>query len=268
MSYITAESATIRRKDGSTVQLIGPPAQQLYLHRNTQDQSVKWLRLLGGRNEFERSRQQQIVDRLADAERPGRKRVLLIGDSIRMRLRDTTGYGLHAYDRLIDHVNLTHIPHNTGGTIAVLDYLGDWLSCRPDIVHINAGLHDLATTPPGAPPHPWHKAPENYAENLRRIVAIIRSAGVEDIVWALNTPVHDQWHTTDRKLHRLNKDVILYNQIATEVMAELNLPVNDLFQPIMDAGLETCLMRDGVHLRHTGSALLGRIVADRILTMC
>ena len=265
MSYITAESATIRRKDGSTRHLEGQAAQALYLHRNTHGQGYKRLCLLGGRNEFERSRQEQIIDRLAEAERPGRKRVLLIGDSIRMRIRNTTGYGLHAYNHLMDHFHLTHIPHNTGGTIAVLNHLEDWLSCRPDIVHVNAGLHDLATAAPGAPPHPWNRLPEQYAENLRRIIAIIRDAGVEEIVWALNTPVHDQWHTTSRQLHRLNKDVILYNQTATEVMAELHIPINDLFQPILEAGLETCLLRDGVHLTHTGSALLGRIVADRIL---
>lgn len=268
MSYITAELATIRRKDGSTVQLNGPFAQRLYLHRNAQDQSVKWLRLLGGRNEFERSRQQQIVDRLADAEAPGRKRVLLIGDSIRMRLRDSTGYGLHAYEHLLDHVNLTHIPHNTGGTTPVLEYLNDWLSCRPDIVHINAGLHDLATSATGAYPHRSYNPLDKYANNLRQIIEMINIAGVETTIWALNTPVHDQWHTTDRKLHRLTKDVVLYNQIAAEVMAELDIPINDLHQPMLDAGLETCLMRDGVHLTHTGSALLGRIVMDRILTMC
>lgn len=265
MSYITAESATIRRKDGSTRHLEGQAAQALYLHRNTHGQGYKRLCLLGGRNEFERSRQEQIIDRLAEAERPGRKRVLLIGDSIRMRIRDTTGYGLHAYDRLIDHFNLTHIPHNTGGTIAVLNHLEDWLSCRPDIVHVNAGLHDLATAPRGAPPHPSHQPPEIYAKNVRQIVEVINTAGVETTIWVLNTPVRDQWHTTNRKLHRLNKDVILYNQTATEIMAELDIPINDLFQPILEAGLETCLMRDGVHLTHTGSALLGRIVADRIL---
>ena len=268
MRYITAESATIHRKDGSTVQLTGFAAQRLYLHRNTQDQSVKWLRLLGGRNEFERSRQQQIVDRLADAERPDRKRVLLIGDSIRMRLRDTTGYGSHAYKHLLNHVNLTHIPHNTGGTTPVLEYLNDWLSCRPDIVHINAGLHDLATAAPGEPPHRSYNPPDKYAKNLRQIIEMINIAGVKTTIWALNTPVHDEWHTTDRKLHRLTKDVVLYNQIGTEVMTELNIPTNDLFQPILDGGLETCLMRDGVHLAHAGSALLGRIVSDRILKMC
>ena len=268
MSYIAAESATIRRKDGSTVQLTGPHAQQLYLHRNTQDLSVKWLRLLGGRNEFERSRQQQIVDRLADAERPGRKRVLLIGDSIRMRLRDTTGYGLHTYKYLLDHVNLTHIPHNTGGTTPVLEHLDDWLSCRPDIVHINAGLHDLATPAPGTQPHRPYNTPETYASNLRRIVELLRNAGVPQVIWALSTPVHDQWHTTSRRLRRANKDVILYNQIATQVMAELDVPINDLCQPIIEMGLERCLMRDGVHLGHLGSTLLGKIVANRISQYC
>ncbi len=268
MRYIAAEEATIRMKDGSTQRLQGEAAQKLCLQRTIKRQGDKRLRLLGGRNEFEQSRQQQIVDRLADAERPGRKRVLLIGDSIRMRLCNTTGYGLHAYDRLIDYVNLSHIPHNTGGTIGVLDYLNDWLSCQPDIVHINAGLHDLATAPPGAPPRPYHQSPNSYAKNLRRIIEMINIAGVKTTIWALNTPVHDQWHTTDRKLHRLTKDVFLYNRIAVEVMTELDIPINDLFQPILDAGLETCLMRDGVHLAHTGSALLGRIVADRILKMC
>ncbi len=265
MRYIAAEEATIRMKDGSTRRLQGEAAQKLCLQRTLRRQGDKRLRLLGGRNEFEQSRQQQIVDRLADAERRGRKRVLVIGDSIRMRLRDSTGYGLHAYNHLIDRVNLTHIPHNTGGTTPVLQHLNDWLSCRPDIVHINAGLHDLATAAPGAPPHRSYVAPETYAKNLRRIIEMINIAGVQTTIWALNTPVHDQWHTAGWRLRRRNKDVTLYNQIATEVMAELNIPVNDLFQPILEAGLESCLMRDGVHLTHTGSALLGRIVADRIL---
>ncbi len=265
MNYITAEAATIRLKDGSKRRLDDVRARSLYLSRAAQDQAGKPLRVLGGRNEFERTRQQQIVDRLTAAEVPGRKRVLLIGDSIRMRIRDSTGYGLHAYDRLIDHFNLTHIPHNTGSTTAVLNNLEDWLSCRPDIVYLNAGLHDLATAPRGAPPPPSHQPPEIYAKNVRQIIEMINTAEVEMTIWALNTPVHDQWHTTDRKLHRLNKDVILYNQTATEVMAELDIPINDLFQPILEAGLEACLMRDGVHLTHTGSALLGRIVADRIL---
>ena len=131
-----------------------------------------------------------------------------------------------------------------------------------------SGLHDLATAAPYARKPLSHNPPKLYAANLRRIVQIIQRAGVSTIVWALNTPVHDQWHTSDRKLHRRNNDVIRYNQIAAEVMAESNIPINDLFQPIMKMGLERSLMRDGVHLRHEGSALLGKIVANQLLQYC
>lgn len=135
-------------------------------------------------------------------------------------------------------------------------------------MHVNAGLHDLATATRGARKPASRNPPKQYAANLGRIIQIIERAGVSKIVWALNTPVDNQWHASDRKLHRRIEDVIQYNKIATEVMGELNIAVNDPFQPIMKTGLERSLMRDGVHVRHQGSALLGNIVANRILQYC
>ena len=129
-------------------------------------------------------------------------------------------------------------------------------------------MHDLATAAPGRYPHRCYNPPDEYAKNLRQIIEMINIAGVQTTIWALNTPIHDQWQTTDRKMHRLNHDVILYNQIAAEVMAELDVPINDLSQPMMRMGLERCRMRDGVHLRHESSTLLGKIVANRISQYC
>ena len=135
-------------------------------------------------------------------------------------------------------------------------------------MHVNAGLHDFATAARGVRKLASHNPPKQYAAKLGRIIQIIERAGVREIVWALHTPVDNQWHASDRKLHRRIEDVIQYNKIATEVMGELNIPVNDLFPPIMKTGSERSLMRDGVHLRHQGSALLGNIVANRISQYC
>jgi hypothetical protein len=184
------------------------------------DKSPKWMNYNGGRSEFEAFRQMKLLNWLKSEERPGLKRCMIIGDSIRMRLGDTSGYGFFAYQSLVGKVNLTHVPHNTGGTIFVKPNIEHWTECRPDIVHINAGLHDLAVNPRGEePPYSYH-SPEDYAENLRLVFQSLKGRGVEHIIWADNTPVLDDWHLyrpgteTLRKVVRYNKDVQTYNTRA------------------------------------------------------
>ena len=68
------------------------------------------------------------------------KKVILIGDSIRMGYQPTVQQAL---------LNQAHVwvPQENGGTSTnVLAHLDEWiLSHRPDIVHLNCGLHDLKT---------------------------------------------------------------------------------------------------------------------------
>jgi lysophospholipase L1-like esterase len=224
----------------------------------------KLLDRLGGSNEFQRYRQARIVDDLHSRHRPERKRAMIIGDSIRMRQSNSTGYGLYAYERLKDRVNLFHVPHNCGSSTAVLQYLDDWLRCRPHVVHINAGLHDLVYAIQGDTPSS-HVSAAQYAANLRAIFARMRDARVESVIWGLNTPVHEAWHNVrGRRLGRRNADIRAYNAAAVAVARDAGIEVTDLFTPLWEAGVERVLLADGVHLNPGGARLLGDAVAAAV----
>ncbi len=228
------------------------------------DCAYKPLSTAGGRNEFERWTQRDILARVKAAEQPGLSRVMLIGDSIRMRLKNATGYVLHAYRHLIGKVNLIHIPHNCGGTRGLLGNIDDWLTAKPDLIHVNAGLHDLVLGRKRREPLTYQDIP-TYQNNLRSLFSKMTDAGAR-VIWALNTPVDDEWHSRgDRFVIRINSDVIAYNEASKDVAVGFNIPVNDLYTPLMEAGVRTVLLPDGVHLSHKGSVIAGKLVADAVL---
>lgn len=222
----------------------------------------KSLTIPGGRNEFETSRQKQIIEWLQRNEKPGRKRVLFIGDSVFMRLQSTTGYCLHAYQNLIDHFNITHIPHHIGGSKSVLMSIDEWLACRPDVVHFNTGLHDLTLHPSGIK-LPSYNTFEQYASNLSQIIEVIKQHAVPHIIWASNTPLDEDKY--NGKICRRMADIVKYNAAAELVMRANNVEINDLYAAIMQIGIDECMLPDGGHPNYRGSALIGRLVADRIL---
>lgn len=270
MRALIPESATIEYSDGATEELLREEAIALYL-ANRSTVPEKRLGVIGGRNEFERARQLKVIRWLTAAERHGRARVMLIGDSIRMRQSDTTGYGLHAYRKLINNYNISHVSHNTENSGLVFQYINDWLNCRPNIVHFNAGLHDLSTSPNTDVLPPWHHPIPRYQDNLRKIIESMRGAGVTTIIWASSTPVHDGWHNLDvrtgktRGVMRTNDDVIRYNEAAAAVMRECDVPINDLYGVVVKEGVEKCLISDGVHLSAHGAGVVGAEVARVIV---
>ena len=150
ITYARAVRGTVTLTDGTTIEIEGDDANRVWVgHNFVNRMGRKNIAVIGGRNEMERWRQRQVIEWLAAHERPELPRVLIVGDSIRMRLNDCTGYGLYAYKELLDSWNISHIPHNTGGSGGVRSFIEDWLTSRPDVVHLHAGLHDLTLTPHG-----------------------------------------------------------------------------------------------------------------------
>lgn len=270
-------SAVVRMSDGSRHSVPGHRVIDLYhavedpvppFGDDDDAMGIKPLSRNGGKDEFARDRQWQIIKWLGEHRVPGAPAVMIIGDSIKMRISDGTGYGHHAYQRLVGKCNLIHIPHNCGGTKSVLPNLDNWLSAAPDIVFINCGLHDLATFSGGGLPTGYSN-PDQYADNLRKIFSQIKSAGVKEVIWAPNTPVDDEWHATVRRagkrlVIRKNRDVVIYNARASEIASSFDLPIADLYTPLIDSGLRKVLLSDGVHLNHQGSALCGKLVAEAV----
>ena len=184
------------------------------------------------------------------------KSVTLIGDSIRM------GYQPIVEQLLGEQARLWG-PKKNGGTSAnVLAHLDEWvLSHSPDILHLNCGLHDLKTefgaTSQGVPPG-------QYKANLRQIVERIVGQGSIQLIWAATTPVNEAWHHARKPFDRFEADVLAYNAVAIEVVTEYGVPVNNLYQVMMDAGRDKHLTPDGVHFSPAGYTLLGQAVADAI----
>jgi lysophospholipase L1-like esterase len=128
-------------------------------------------------------------------------------------------------------------------------------------VHINCGLHDLKRPFDGRD----NQVPlEEYAGNLEEILIYLGKETSAQVIWGLTTPVNHVWHHQNKPFDRFEEDVVEYNQVAREIAAEQEVPVNDLSAVIVSAGRDELLKEDGVHFKPEGYALLGRAVADCI----
>lgn len=185
-------------------------------------------------------------------------RVLLVGDSIRL------GYAPGVAQRLSGKAIVISLPENGGDSANVLAHLDEWiLQQKPDVVHLNCGLHDLRR----AKKDGRHQVElDRYTENLRRIVARIRERTDAALVFADTTPIVDDRHAKrGDDYDRTEADVRRYNAVAIKVMGELGVPVHDLHWVVEQGGPETMLGTDGTHYTAAGSDRLAEAVADCVL---
>lgn len=182
------------------------------------------------------------------------KKIILIGDSIRV------GYQETVRDELAGTAEICWVEQNGGNTQKVLDHLDEWvISQKPDVVHINCGLHDLkkefgseeAAIPLDA-----------YEANVREILRKLSQETDATVVWAATTPVNEDWHHERKGFDRFEADVTAYNRAATQAAQDMGVAVNDLFAVVTDAGRDEYLTPDGVHFTPEGCVLLGKAVAE------
>ncbi|NQU39867.1 MAG: hypothetical protein HQ523_07945 [Lentisphaerae bacterium] len=182
--------------------------------------------------------------------------VALIGDSIRM------GYEESVRNELSGWADVWTPEQNGGTSENILAHLDEWLATgHPSILHINCGLHDLrkefGQDTPAVPL-------DRYAENVRTILTRTKTERELTVIWALTTPVNQEWHHKNKSFDRLETDVIAYNLVAAKIAGEWDVVVNDLFATVMSAGRDTVLLPDGVHFKPEAYALLGKTVATCI----
>jgi dienelactone hydrolase/lysophospholipase L1-like esterase len=189
---------------------------------------------------------------------PELPKVVLVGDSIRL------GYAAEVAKRLSGKAVIISPPENGGDSTNVLAHLDEWvLRHKPDIVHLNCGLHDLKRSK--ADGH--HQVElEQYGENLRQIVARIRAGSNAVLVFANTTPILDERHAKrGADFDRTEADVRRYNAKAIAIMGELGVPVDDLHWVVEEGGAATMLGPDGTHDTPAGSDRLAEAVADCVL---
>lgn len=183
------------------------------------------------------------------------KKIALIGDSIRM------GYQATVIEQLAGVAEIVSPEKNGGDSRNVLAHLDEWvIDLRPDIVHLNCGLHDLKRE--FATPEQTQVPLEEYRQNLETIFRRITDTGAT-LIWATITPVIYENHHAKKGFDRREEDVDAFNAVALEVARKFSLPVNDLNAVVMHAGREKLMAEgDGVHFFPDGYRVLGMAVAE------
>lgn len=183
---------------------------------------------------------------------PGLPRVLLIGDSISM------GYTLPVRKLLEGKANVHRIPQNGGPSKTGVANLERWLATgKWDVIHFNHGIHDLKVMPDGK----LQVEPAEYEANLRTIVSKLQATGAK-VIFALTTPIPENLRRGERRFGSEDS----YNAIATRVMKEKRIPINDLHTEVKPRLSELQIPKD-LHYKPEGSAFLAARVAEAISTV-
>jgi lysophospholipase L1-like esterase len=196
----------------------------------------------------------------ASQAEPRLPKVVLIGDSIRMAYAPEVA-------RLVEgKAIIVSAKANGGDSANLLKNLTVWaIAEKPDIVHFNCGIHDTKKDKQSGK---FQVPPEQYEKNLRAIVERLRQETSAKVVFATTTPIIDDRAAAKREkatYELLDTSVVEYNSIATRVMRDLKVPVNDLRSVIGDGEQRGQLMSDdGVHFTAAGTKKLAQAVADMI----
>lgn len=187
------------------------------------------------------------------------KQVFCLGDSIRL------GYEPVVVKELSGWANVTEMGETQGGdTRNVLLHLDEWvLSKKYDIVHMNAGLHDMIRA---VGPGPTTQVPfAEYRENLRKIFGKVREQTQSKLIFGLTTPVNLAWQLESKyPCNRIDEDVQQYNLAVLEVAGEFRVQINDLYTVVKEYGMERMHDTDGAHFTAAGNQILGKHVAAAI----
>ena len=144
----------------------------------------------------------------------------------------------------------------------MLKNLDEWvINEKPDVVHINAGLHDLKLKDTS------YQVPlVDYEKNLKTILERIRKETKAKIIFATTTPILDSLHAQRKAgFDRFEADVQKYNIAAVSVMKQAGLPINDLHGLVESRGKEKLMGGDGTHYTQEGYEMLAVAVTDSIL---
>jgi len=183
-------------------------------------------------------------------------KVVLVGDSIRI------GYA-PLVAKLLDGKAIVISPKPNGEDSGnVLRNLEEWVVReKPDVVHINAGLHDLKLKDKS------YQVPlVEYETNLKTILERIQRGTEAKVVFATTTPILDNLHAR-RKVgfDRFEADVQKYNSAAVTIMKQAGVPINDLHRLVEGGGKETLISGDGTHYTQDGYEMLAAAVTESIL---
>ncbi len=159
----------------------------------------------------------------------------LIGDSISMQYTYELSKDLQGHYKF-ERKNGPETPSldipggsNGGDSRMVLGYLKQKYAdpnFHPDILLVNAGLHDIKRNPKT---NEIVITPEKYAQNLADIDSLAREHHAK-LIWINTTPINDARHNKPGMgFFRYNADVQQYNKIAQTVLGDKGVSIIDLY---------------------------------------
>jgi lysophospholipase L1-like esterase len=183
-------------------------------------------------------------------------KVVLIGDSIRM------GYAPLVAKQLDGKAIVVSPEPNGEDSSNVLKNLEEWvIKEKPDVVHMNAGLHDLKLKDKS-----YQVPVAEYEKNLKAILRRIQKETKAKVIFATSTPILDNLHAQRKAgFDRFERDVQTYNMAAITIMKQAGVPINDLHKLVEDGGKEKLIGGDGTHYTPAGYEMLAAAVTDSIL---
>jgi acyl-CoA thioesterase-1 len=163
---------------------------------------------------------------------------------------------------LAGKANVQHPEVNCWSTEFALEHIRQWIGKkRWDVIYFNFGLHDLKYLDDKGDYVTPDKGKQvssltQYQANLKSIVTTLQRTGAK-LVFATTTPVPSGANG------RVQGDEIRYNAAASEVMREMGVEIDDLWN-VVNPSLATLQQPRNVHFTNEGSHVLGVEVASRI----
>ena len=180
------------------------------------------------------------------AEEKALPRVLILGDSVYNVPSQSTAAQLKGKAEVV-YVRLE--PGEVLNTTLALEHLDRLLGNldkndnkidpenrkKWDVIHFNFGLGDLVHRAPGMKAFrvmPIHAggvratSPQQYEKNLQELVKRLKATGAK-LVWVSTTPIRH----SSTNVFKMGSE-IEYNAIAAKVMAEANVPINDMYSHV------------------------------------
>lgn len=178
-----------------------------------------------------------------------KKKVMLIGDSIRLLYQDKVAA------LLADEYDVVWPGENGRFCKYMLNELGRWFAAcgEPDIIHWNVGLWDTSVVckEDGAftPIPEFLKYVDYTLRELRK--------KTDKVIFATITPVKPG--SPNQKVEYIEE----YNRQLIRFMKQNDCPINDLFS-LLNPDKETMIGPDCIHISPAGAEICAKAVADSI----
>ena len=191
------------------------------------------------------------------------KRVVLIGDSIRMNYQDKVREKLEGVCEILSPKD------NCGDTLSSIRDMRRWFSDwgKVDMIHWNNGIWEHHRNADDDLPF---TSPEIYLALTMRLHNH-RKGYSDKIMWASTIPCGEQYDPASHVLLTLsreewNREIALYNRVASAYFRKEGVPINDLYS-VLAGDPKEFYVEDGIHLSDAGKDAAAEQVAAKIREM-